>query len=88
MTWSSAGLTLLQSLAAEDSEVTPSWTLQVLEYLKDHGSSPPLSVMVKGALGSCWGQEAARGEVTTPADIKEQVNYKASFLLSIIALQS
>lgn len=44
--------------------------------------------MVKGALGSCWGQEAAQGEVTTLADIKEQVNYKALFMLSIIALQS
>lgn len=50
--------------------------------------TPFLSVMVKGAPGSFWGQKALQGELTTLADMKEQVNYKASFMISIIALQS
>lgn len=44
--------------------------------------------MVTGAPGSFWGQKALQGELTTLADMKEQVNYKASFMISIIALQS
>lgn len=44
--------------------------------------------MVKGAPGTFWGQKALQGELTTLADMKEQVNYKASFMISIIALQS
>lgn len=87
MTWSSPGLAVTVAVPVS-RELGDDTIMKSTGAGVDRGSSPPLSGTVKGALDSCWGQGAAQGEVTTLADIKEQVNHEASFMLSIIALQS